>query len=255
MSAKVCIATPSYFSTVHTWYVASMISYTKVPGLSFVFKNHVGDSLITRARNVLFSEYQFEFNEVGFTHLFWQDDDVYVDGENLLRVAEYGLDVVAIACPLKRYDMSRGISCAVSGVYEEVAPMLYKARYVGTGALLMSNKVVEAITDYCWKNDDIYYETNSPLERYDVFKTGTNNELYLSEDWYLCDLIRSLGFDIYVDSSATCIHADRRSEWVRGPMPVDERCMTDLFRDPLPEDLQLKRWTPSDNTYPIWDTK
>lgn len=251
MSVNICIATPSYSNTVYTCYAGSLVEYTNVPGLKFTFKTHVGDSLITRARNTLFSEYQFEFNEKGFTHLFWQDDDVYVDGESLLRLAESDLDVVGIAYPLKLNDFSRGIVCAVAGVYEEVSPLLYKTKYVGTGALLMSNRVVEALAEYCWQEGDYYYEDTSPNERYNLFKTGTKDGLYLSEDWYLCEVIRSLGFDIYVDSSSNCIHADRKTEWRRPSMPIDERYLTEKFRDPLPEELQLVRWTPSDLSNPL----
>lgn len=246
MPANIFVATPSYKNTVSTYYAASLIEYTNVPGLQFQFVTEVNDSLVTRVRNKLFQRYQFEFNEKGYTHLFWQDDDVAVDGHCLLRLAESGLDAVGIAVPLKYDNTSRGIICAVSGVYEEVSPMLYKAEYVGTGAFLMSNKLVAALTEYLWDMGKYYYEVDNPNEIYEVFSTGVVDGLYLSEDWYLCELIKKLGFEIYVDSSSECTHADPMKLWTRPPLPVDERCFTEAFRGPLPEELQHKRWTPND---------
>jgi hypothetical protein len=253
MPAHIYIATPCYHNRVTTNYAESLIGYTKVPGLKFEFDTLINESLIPRARNRMFSKYQFEFNIKGFTHLFWQDDDVYVDGEALLKVAEMGLDVVGFATPLKHGDYSRGISCAVAGVYEEVSPLLYKARCVGAAALLMSNRAVEALTDYCWESGDIYYEIDSPNELYDVFKTGVVNGIYLSEDWYICRTLRKLGFDIYVDSSSKVIHSGEYGFWVRDAMPIDKRYLDNPFRDPLPKDLQFKFWTPNDSKNPYLD--
>lgn len=251
MSVNICVATPSYKNTVSTHYASSMVSYTNVPGLKFRFVTTIGDSLITRARNRLFSRYQFEYNEQGYTHLFWQDDDIYVDGTGLLRISEYGLDVVGIAVPLKTDNHSRGIPCAVAGVYEEVAPMLYKTKYVGTGALLLSNKAIDALVDYCWDQKHYYYEVDTPNEIYDVFRTGTLDHFYQSEDWYLCDLLQKLGFDIYVDSSSLCMHSDSLNVWRREPMPIDRRALSEHFRSPLPESLQNSRWTPNDYRTPV----
>lgn len=251
MPANICVLTPSYSNKVSTHYLASLIGYTNVPGLNFRFETLPNDSLVNRARNRLFTKYHFDFDTVGYSHLFWQDDDIYVDGEGLLRIAELNLDVVGIAVPLKQENVSRGISCAVVGVYEEVAPMLYKTEFIGTGALLLSNKAVTALADYCWDNNDYYYEIDDPNEIYDVFKTGVVDGFYMSEDWYLCDLLKRLGFDIYVDSSTETIHAGEHRLWKRPPMPIDKRALTQPYRDPLPPELQLHRWTPNDFRNPL----
>lgn len=251
MSINIFVATPSYKNSVSAYYAASLLDYTNTPGMRFRFETLSGDSLVTRARNAMFSQYFFEYQSKGYTHLFWQDDDIFIAGQNLLRLAESGLDVSGIAVPLKTNDISRGIPCAVNGVYEQVEPMLYKTRHLGTGAMLLSNKAVEAIANYCWDNGFVYYDTNRNYEIYDAFQTGVKGGMHLSEDWFLCNMLTELGFDIHVDSSGTCLHADFPGLWSREPMEVDPRVFSENFRDPLPEQDRGRFWTPNDYRNPV----
>ncbi len=44
------------------------------------------------------------------------------------------------------------------------------------------------------------------IKMYDIFKTGVFDGDYLSEDFYVCKVLRDLGFTVYVDPNVRTIH-------------------------------------------------
>ena len=241
----IVVATPTYKNVVSTGYLQSLLQYVRTPRMPlFSYSMVPGDSLVTRARNSLFSRYAREYREHGYTHLFWQDDDIAIDGDGLVRVIESGHDVVGIPYPLKTDDLAWGIPCAVVGVYEEVRPFLYKALLTGTGALLMSNQAVEALVDYCESEEMFYMDKGAKI--YDVFRVGARDGVYYSEDWHLCRVLRMLGFDIHVDSSSPCTHFEGGRAYTRPALEIDPRAIKRLDVSQLRPEEQLSYWTPND---------
>jgi hypothetical protein len=42
-------------------------------------------------------------------------------------------------------------------------------------------------------------DANIDIPQYDIFKVGVYDGEYLSEDYYVCRVLRELGFEVYVD--------------------------------------------------------
>lgn len=245
----VLVATPAYAHTVSVGYLHALMQFsnsTRMPAWSYDIVS--GDSLVTRARNLLFSRYVHARRERGYTHLFWQDDDVAVQGDGLAHIVGLGLDVVGIAYPFKTYDREWGIPCVVLGAYEQVDRYLVKAKFTGTGALLLSDRAVSALVEHC-EAQGLYADPDDGGPRfYDVFQTGLRGDMYYSEDWYLCWLLRELGFEIHVDSSSSCSHFAGIREHVRPPLEIDPRAIRRSDLTQLPAHVRDHYWTPSDVT-------
>jgi hypothetical protein len=78
---------------------------------------------------------------------------------------------------------------------------------------MLSRNAVSALVDYAKKNGDKYKpnphtrgDTQPSITMYDVFKTGVFDGEYLSEDYYVCRILRELGFDVYIDPSIKVKH-------------------------------------------------
>lgn len=242
----VLVATPAYEHAVSVGYLQSLINYAQAPRMPrFSYDIVSGDSLVTRARNVLFSRYVHAREAQGYTHMFWQDADIAIDGDGLGDIVALGVDVVAIAYPYKTYDREWGIPCVVLGAYEQVDRHLVKAKFAGTGALLLSNRAVTALVEHCVVEGRFTQGADGETF-YDVFQNGLRGDMYYSEDWYLCWLLRELGFEILVDSSSSCSHFAGIREHVRPPMEIDPRAIRRSDLTPLPVEDRNRYWTPSD---------
>jgi len=66
------IATPAYGGQVHIDYLHSVISFKEIPGVSTVVVTLGNESLITRARNNLFSMFLYSNAD----YLFFLDADI-----------------------------------------------------------------------------------------------------------------------------------------------------------------------------------
>lgn len=195
--------------------------------IPFSYNILYGDSLVTRVRNALFSEYVANREIRGNTHLLWLDDDIGFEAQGLINLLEHDVDVCGMAVPLRRHDRSYGITCAVEGALEEVKPRFYKVTRLGCGVMMWSNAAVDSLVEYCRDNDLVYNNTSIPGKEYfDVFQVGCINGYYLSEDYVACEILRSLGYDIYVDSSAGCIHSQPNDKFVRPGMDIDRRAFS-----------------------------
>lgn len=230
------IGTPSYKNTVSVIYLKSLLEYTDIPDLTFSHDFLHGDSLITRARNKIITDYYNNIDVMGYTHLFWQDDDIYVSAQSLYNILEHNLDIVSVAVPLKMERSLYGVSCAAVGAYEKVKDYLYKVKYVGNGALLLSNKAIKSVIEHCNENNLFYYQNDEKI--YNVFQTSVSNGLYLTEDYFLCQTLTKLGYDIHIDSSSDCFHTNGIEIFKRTKMPLNEsiynkggKLMPDLFND------------------------
>lgn len=225
----------------------TMLELTRVPtDLMFSYQILPGDSLVTRVRNSLFSEYVASRALRGNTHLLWLDDDIGFDPQGLVTLLERGKDVSGMAVPLRRRDRSHGINCAVEGAIQEVEDRFYEITRLGCGVMMWSNEAVDALVEYCRDNDLVYNNTAQDIEFFDVFQVGSHNGYYLSEDYVACEILRNSGFNIYVDSSAAVIHSQPNDQFVREAMDIDPRAFTRGPRDPLPEADRDRLWSPAD---------
>jgi hypothetical protein len=207
MQNKIFIGTPCFEYKVNANYVKTLLEFEKL-GIDFEpFFLH--DSLITRARNELITQF---YENSTFTHLFWLDGDVSIPGKGLQTLLSHQVDVIATPVPIK--DLLPGAHQSIRRTYEEIKPYLYKAEAAATGCFLMSKKSVNALVEsscYYFGNDE------STRKLYNVFEVGIRNNQYMSEDWDISYKLRDLGFEIYIDSSFPVLHAGIHN-YSRGPM-------------------------------------
>src|SRR5437016_1901789 len=102
--AKLLIATPCYGGLVTDHFLMSLLKLTRVlaaRGIDFDFRT-VSDSLITRARNHMASEF---LHDESFSHLLFIDADLGFDPEAVPRYLGFAKDLVCGVYPLKRLDL------------------------------------------------------------------------------------------------------------------------------------------------------
>lgn len=197
MNHKIFIGTPCFEYKVNANYVNSLLDFTK-NNIDFEpFFLH--DSLITRARNELIT--QFYENRQVFSHLLWLDADVSIPAIGLKKLLEENVDIIAAPIPIK--DSSSGVHQSIRRTYEEVRNYVYKAEAAATGCLLMSKKSVINLV----KNSKHYFiDDYSNRKIYNVFESGIRGKQLMSEDWDICYKLREIGYEIYVNSSFSVSH-------------------------------------------------
>jgi hypothetical protein len=203
------IGTPAYNSMVHTDYMHSLISYYeyKIP---FSIMTVGNESLITRGRNTVMSYF---YRTVNFSHLLYLDADIYLHAEELLRLISHKKDVIGAPVNLKGFDAQGNPVSNVGKILEECEDGLLKVEKVGTAILMLSRNAVDALVEEAKSSGDVYKPNPhtrgqaASFNMYDVFKTGVFEGEYDSEDYYVCRVLRKLGFDIYVDPTVQNRHS------------------------------------------------
>ena len=207
MKHKIFIGTPCFEYKVNANYVKSLLEFEKL-GIHFEpFFLH--DSLITRARNELITQF---YENSTFTHLFWLDGDVSIPGEGLQTLLSHQVDVISAPVPIK--DLNPGAHQSIRRTYEEVRPYLYKAEAAATGCFLMSRRSVISLIE---SSNHYFTDDNSNRKIYNVFESGIRDQQLMSEDWDICYKLRELGYEIYVNSSFPVSHFGFHN-YSRGPM-------------------------------------
>lgn len=206
---KLLIGTPCYNGLIHQDYFQGTLQYNQL-GFPISYMHIGNESLITRGRNTIIS-YFYDHRDV-FTHLLFLDADIYLSGNDLLKLLESGEDVVGAPVPLKGYD-PRGQMVYNIGEVLGKDGHLIEVEHVGTAVFLLSRKAIESLVYDAKLHGDSY--SRNPLTRgdapsdvhYDIFRVGVVNGRYLSEDYYVCKTLRDLGYKIIVDASIATRHS------------------------------------------------
>ncbi|MCW2273443.1 hypothetical protein GJ654_05630 [Rhodoblastus acidophilus] len=227
------IATPCYGGMVTQRYMHSTVGLLNL-GRDLGFQaslNLLGnESLITRARNLLVSQF---LDDASATHLLFIDADIGFDPRQVARMLAFDADVVAGMYPLKLLDWNSGLQRAVDGEPVETAPLRYvgspcegaeaEARddfvtgtYAGTGFMMISR---EALVKMAAAYPQLRYSAShagparsggpsvSP-NQYAFFDCMIEPEtgVYLSEDYTFCRLWRNIGGKVWLDTQGALIH-------------------------------------------------
>lgn len=205
--ANVMVATPAYGGAVQLSYVRSLLGYAAA-GLRFTLVGIANESLVTRARNALLSTFHARPE---YTHLLFLDADVGLPAAGLARMLAAGKDVIGAPVPLKgRGPRGERIFNVGRCIGEEGALMLCER--IGTAALMLTRRAVDALVDEARLRGGVYRPMTTLVGdegvdvHYDVFRTGVVDGEYLSEDFWACATLRSLGFDIHVDPAIVTTH-------------------------------------------------
>lgn len=203
------IGTPAYNSMVHTDYMHSLMSYSEAK-LPFSVMTIGNESLITRGRNTIISYFNTAIN---YSHLLFLDADIYLSAADLIKLIVHEKDVIGAPVALKGYDADGKPVYNVGPITSENKEGLVTTTKVGTAVLLLSKKAVQALIDKAANDGDVYWpnphtrgDSMPTIKMYDVFKTGVVEGDYLSEDYYVCKVLKELGFDIYVDTTVMTKH-------------------------------------------------
>jgi hypothetical protein len=99
-----------------------------------------------------------------------------------------------------------------------VTGSLLKVENVGTAALLLSHAACDVLVQDAIDHGRTYPRMRTLVGNtdtsvhYDVFRVGVQANEYLSEDYWVCRRLRTLGFDVLIDPSIVTTH--------HGTMPV-----------------------------------
>ncbi|MBS0640932.1 MAG: hypothetical protein JSS43_13725 [Proteobacteria bacterium] len=204
---RLLVGTPAYGGMVHLEYVRSLFEFARA-GLQFEMATIGNESLITRARNAIISNF---YSRPEYTHLLFLDADVRLLAADLLRMVQSNVPVLGAPVALKSFD-EQGNRIWNLGRTLGAKGSLIKVEMVGTAVLLLSRAACIALVEDAIAHGRVY-ERGSFLQgdpgaavHYDVFQVGVHDGVYLSEDFWACRRLHSLGFDVLIDPTVVTTH-------------------------------------------------
>jgi hypothetical protein len=226
---NVFVGTPCFGGLVTTGYMTSiikLIQHAETHGFQ-VNLNLLGrDSLITRSRNTLVSQF---VRTPDATHFMFIDADLGFEPELVHRMLAFDEDVVAGMYPVKarRWDPLPQIrdrepletaTLQYVGRFCDGADLMRRgpfvtAVYCATGFMLVKRRVVErlieAYPETAYVTDHVYVPNRAEQAKYyALFECLIDPETreYLSEDFGFCRRWRALGGSIWVDVEGALTH-------------------------------------------------
>jgi hypothetical protein len=223
------IATPCFGGMVSQCYMQSVIAllqYAGGAGFDAMLALLGHDSLITRSRNTLVTQF---LNTPQATHLMFIDADIGFEPAHVHRMLAHDQDVVGGIYPLKVIDWSRQalrrwdggesiqtaplhyVGTLCSGAELERSGSFATGVYCGAGFMLIRRRAIERmIAAYPQtRYQTIHAHTNARggvnYALFDCFidaKTG----IYLSEDYGFCQRWRDIGGKIWLDTEGVLTH-------------------------------------------------
>ena len=192
---RILIGTPALDGRVDAWYCFALHEIGKQ-----ALKQNIDveilmlsyESILPMARNKILTA----AIEGGFDAMVFIDSDVYCPPEAFIKAVKTKKDVLAIPTVKKSDQESYDIYLDQVPAEKE----LLKALRVSTSCLKISKKALSALSD----------NSTQTVFRGDVLKNICQydfvGEHFMGEDIYLCDKLTSLGFEIWVDPTYTCMH-------------------------------------------------
>jgi len=207
----------------HPHFVNSLLKLQAAPPCALELRSVVGDSLVSRARNRLANE----FLASDCTHLLFLDTDLIFSPEQIGRLVSHlpAVDIVAGLYPKKQRALAWVLN--MDDRFPDAEPSgLHRVRYVGTGCLLISRRVLETLRNM---HPESAYgpEAGEPFEvNYDFFPVGVKEfpdgaRRYLSEDWYFCQNALEAGFPVWADTTVALKHCGDCVFPIEDPTAVD----------------------------------
>lgn len=200
---KLLVGTPAYNGMVHIDYMDSILDMhrLKIPFDNMKIGN---ESLITRGRNTILSFFHYSKD---YSHLLFLDADIGITGEDVIKLVQHNVDVIGAPVPLK------GADAKGNKVYNAVNPVrltknLFVVDKIGTAVFMLSRKAVNALIEDAepYSSNELSMGNVKIEKMYDVFKTGVEEGVYLSEDFYVCRKLQSLGFKVHADDTIITRH-------------------------------------------------
>ena len=196
---NIMIGTPADGGMVHIDYLRCLFEYAKA-GIQLQLNTIGNESLITRARNAIISTFHVHRE---LTHLLFLDADTNLPAAGLVRMLKARAPVIGAPVGLKGFN-ANGDRIWNVGRCVGVAGSLLKVENVGTAALLMSRAACDVLVQDAIDHGRTYPRMSTlkgntdTSVHYDVFRVGVQANEYLSEDYWVCRRLRTLGFDVLI---------------------------------------------------------
>lgn len=143
-----------------------------------------------------------QFLESEADRLLFIDADVgAADEDAVLKVANTIRPVVAGVYPKKKHPPAWPVTFAGDTISEDPKTGLVEAAQVATGFLCIHRDVFEAMKPHV----PVFMDDRN-IEMYAFFQTGIHNGRYRGEDFFFCDLWRSLGGKVWIQPDITFRH-------------------------------------------------
>jgi hypothetical protein len=180
------------------------------------------ESLIQRARNNIVSNF---LNNETFTHLMFLDADLTFEPARIIELLISGLPICGCLYPKKGLDLSKvksklnsieitsdllkdnpigflnGCSDFVVNYEQKINIVNNKfinVRHIGTGFMMIQRKVfIDLIDKYPEKSYTCQTNRQNLYNFFDCIIDPISNR-YLSEDYYFCDLVKTVGYTCHV---------------------------------------------------------
>jgi len=192
----------------HPLFIRSLLKLQQSPPCCLQIADHIGDSLVSRARNRIAAR----FLQSDCTHLLFLDTDLIFSPEHIARLVSHDRPFLIGLYPKKQEELAWVCNTRADFPPRDPETGLQRILYGGTGCMLIAREVFESII---LKHPELRYdpdhgEPEQPL--YDFFKVGVhfdevaNTRRYLSEDWYFCEMADKAGYPLYADTHVVLKH-------------------------------------------------
>lgn len=196
---NIFFAVPSYSGHIHySTHLSIVRALGEVTQRGWLAEEvfRTADSVISRARNVLFSM----FLASNCTDLFYWDSDVSCRPGCFVRLMEHPVDIVGGAYRGRSDAENFVMRTLPSGIMQfDPATKLMEVDAIGTGFLRITRAAAERVRDAFY--DDWYHDATAPegMKIHNIFDFQLRGREYWSEDYTFCRRARQVGLKIWVD--------------------------------------------------------
>lgn len=185
-------------------FVQALQAFALEAQFSLSIKWNVGDGVM-RARNTLTAD----FLATDCTHLLFVDTDLIFSAEQVQRMLDHSVELVAGFYP-KKADGPLEWCCNTpdAGVEPPLASGLQRMKYMGTGFMLIERSVFERMRESLdlWYTADGTGRTEWEFWPMAVHRFPDGMRRLLSEDWYFCQRCLDLGIPVWGDTRVILRH-------------------------------------------------
>jgi len=197
---RVLIGTPALDGRVDAWYAYALHEIGKLGLSNNILVSPVllsYESILPMARNELFT---IAING-GFDCMVFIDSDVYCDPQTFINVVNSDKEIICIPTVKKaddeqydiHFDPDEDITASKNG-------NLIKVSRVSTSCLKIGKKALAALAE---NSADTMFRGK---QLKNVCQYDFMGPAFMGEDIYLCEKLKKLGFEIWVDTRTTCMH-------------------------------------------------
>ena len=243
---RVMVATPCYGGQLSVYYFKSFIDLVKEfqnRGVDYIIQMISNESLITRARNTIVSNfYRYKDNNGTLDYLMFIDSDIQFDPDAVIRLIGHDKDVVVAPYPMKMINFNQVEYKSLSArelamnTTEYVINLKFESEEQrqkgqinlheglmevidgGTGFMLIKRSVIEKMIKHypelTYTNDahEVKVDGTTAFDtvntNYALFDTmiDPDDKRYLSEDYAFCRRWQMMGGQVWLDPFITLNH-------------------------------------------------